>query len=272
MTTGCQIKPNLLQENIVPIQTKIYSGSTEICPWVKMIYDEGYYGNEIQYCTSLSWEYHLMVERYGVEWWSGRNFFDLQGNELWKIEQYAEWDWTLPRFPWSSWKTFDWSCKMIDLKSCNIIDLVSSYWSRNWLLTGSAYGKICKEALKKMKLRPTELWIDPYELWMKYMMCTNDSDIFYIWFTGAKIGNNKSALYQNYNTIQFYDLAWDELGYTTKFKLKTNGDILESINILGNDSDKSTYSIHRCIYMPIDDCYERVKDKFSLISELNEDY
>lgn len=240
--------------------------TTPNCKGIKKIYN--WYWANIQSCTQDN-DIYFKVTSFWFEWWSGDYFFNTKWDLVWSREQYAQGGWGVDAFwfPQSAYnrtqrmdpeikkgKIYTWSCVSIDLQNtCGIIDLVSSYRGATWLLIESEYAKTCKIAQQKMGLRLNDEWLSMHELVWRHFMCTDDTSIFYIWFTGNKIEKSFSAPYQNYDTIQFFNLLGEQLWVSTKFKLKVNGDQLHEIDI--KKSSGKTYDINRCTPIPIYDCY-----------------
>ena len=172
--------------------SQIVVSESELCPWIKNIYERWMFDNEIQKCTSDHWEKYFMIQRFWIEWGSWRDFFDLIWNQIWSISQYGAWDWTIPKNATISGKTFSWSCVMVDLQDCGIIDLTTSYRGKKGLLKDSEYAKTCKNTIKKLWLTPPEVYNNEFfTLENRYYMCTDDKQVFYIGFTGNKIGEKK---------------------------------------------------------------------------------
>lgn len=231
--------------------------SWEYCQGIKTIYDYGYYWWAIQTCHTSLWKPYLMTTLYGIEWWHGNVFFDTGWNFIGEKSKYWAGDWTMPKDFYITGTILTGTCIMNNLQQCWIIDLVSSYRWTWWLLKDSEYAKTCKNTLEKLWLDPryqsTDLDSSRRDLSHRYFMCTDDTDIFYIGFTGSKIWDSISASYQNFNTIEYFNFEGISLWSTTGFQLKTDGDQLHGITI---SDEKAPYTIERCIYIPTYDCYE----------------
>lgn len=242
---------SIWQENI----SSLSWFDTKLCSWIKYIYERWMFDSEIQKCNTDNWETYFMIQRYGIEWWSWKDFFDIWWNQIGSISQYGASDWTIPDQPTIEWKILSWSCTMVDLKSCWIIDLSNSYRGKSWLLKESEYAKTCKTTLKKLWLEPPEEFTETFfELGNRYFMCTDDKIIFYLSFTGNKIGDDGSAEYNNYDTIELYSMQWKTLWLAKEFWFKQNTNPFLWINIIQEISEIN--SINRCIPMPTYDCYE----------------
>ena len=231
-----------------------------ICEAMKSIYQQSFsVDSQVEYCRTKGREEYFKIQRLWWEGWSWVDYYNLRGNKIWSISQYWYGDWTIPEKPAISWKTYsnNDSCIKKNIQECGIIDLVSSYRWPEWLLKESEYAKTCENTLDKLWLNPRHQRTDwdssRRDLSHRYFMCTDDSDIFYIGFTGSKIWDNKSANYQNFNTIGYFNFKGKSLWLITGFQLKTNGDQLHWISIYDK---KAPYAIKRCIDIPTYDCYE----------------
>lgn len=232
----------------------------DVCIGMINIYNKSLWNNnEFDYCTSESGENYLRIKSFWIEWWSWVNYYNIDWKNIWSISQYWEGNGTIPKNPTIVGRIFDDKdiCEKRNIKECWVISLQSSYRWKEWLIKDSEYAKTCEQTIDKFWLNPNLQSTDGdsmrWELSNRIFMCTDNKDIFYVLFTGTKMWDERSATYQNYRTIEYFNMEGVSLWLTTWFTLKLNGQQLHGINIL---DENVPYKIESCIYMPIYDCYE----------------